>query len=111
MLDYRVETFLTAAKTLNYTTAAKLLHITQPAVSTHIRQLEEEYQTKLFEQKGKQLYLTENGHLFFQLASRMKNDDHHMRQHFLSDAAFQELSFGTTLTIADYCMKEPLTRL
>ena len=111
MLDYRVETFLTAAKTLNYTTAAKLLHITQPAVSTHIRQLEEEYQTKLFEQKGKQLNLTENGHLFFQLASRMKNDDHHMRQHFLSDAAFQELSFGTTLTIADYCMKEPLMRL
>lgn len=59
MFDYRIETFLMAAKTLNFTTAAKLLHITQPAVSMHIHQLEKEYQTTFFEQKGKQLYLTE----------------------------------------------------
>lgn len=41
MLDFRVETFLTVCKTMNYTTAANLLHITQPAVSGHIRFLEE----------------------------------------------------------------------
>lgn len=111
MLDYRVETFLTAAKTLNFTAAAKQLHITQPAVSTHIRQLEEDYQTKLFEQKGKQLTLTANGRRLFQIASRMKNDDHHLRQQFLSDPAIKELSFGTTLTIADYCIQDSLRRL
>ena len=111
MFDYRIDTFLMAAKTLNFTTAAKLLHITQPAVSMHIHQLEKEYQTTFFEQKGKQLYLTENGKMLFQIASRMKNDDHHMRQHFLKQETITELNFGTTLTISDYCISSSLKRL
>lgn len=48
MLDFRVETFLTAAETLNFTKTAALLNITQPAVSQHIKYLEREYDAKLF---------------------------------------------------------------
>ncbi|WP_075877624.1 LysR family transcriptional regulator [Merdibacter massiliensis] len=111
MFDYRIETFLAAAKTLNFTAAAKQLHITQPAVSTHIHQLEQEYQTKFFQQAGKQIQLTENGKLFFQVASRMKNDDRHMRQSFLSGKEIIELNFGTTLSIADYCLEKSFQKL
>ena len=32
MLDFRVETFLTVCRTMNYTRAAEELNITQPAV-------------------------------------------------------------------------------
>ncbi len=111
MFDFRMETFLVAAKTLNFTAAAKELHITQPAVSMHIHQLEEDYQTKFFEHKGKQIHLTENGKLLFQVASRMKNDDQHMRQHFQSKKEITELNFGTTLSIADFCLQHSLKKL
>ena len=36
MLDFRINTFLTVCKTMNFTKAASELHITQPAVSQHI---------------------------------------------------------------------------
>lgn len=39
MLDFRMETFLTVCKYMNFTHAAEALHLTQPAVSQHIRYL------------------------------------------------------------------------
>ena len=36
MQDFRVKTFLTVCRTLNYTRAAEELALTQPAVSQHI---------------------------------------------------------------------------
>ena len=48
MQDFRMETFLTVCKYLNYTKAAQELNLTQPAVSQHIRYLENFYQVQLF---------------------------------------------------------------
>ena len=48
MLDFRVETFLTVCRTMNYTRAAEELNITQPAVSQHIAHLERDYGVPLF---------------------------------------------------------------
>lgn len=42
MQDFRMETFLTVCKYLNYTKAAQELNLTQPAVSQHIRYLEKD---------------------------------------------------------------------
>ena len=47
MQDFRMETFLTVCKYLNYTKAAQELNLTQPAVSQHIRYLENFYQVQL----------------------------------------------------------------
>lgn len=59
MLDFRMDTFLAVCQCMNYTRAAEMLSITQPAVSQHIRYLEEEYQTKLFVQRGRRIELTD----------------------------------------------------
>ena len=56
MLDFRMETFVTVCKYMNYTKAANALHITQPAVSQHMRHIEEEYGVKLFEFQGKNCF-------------------------------------------------------
>ena len=80
MLDFRVKTFLTVCRTMNFTKAASLLHITQPAVSQHIHGLEEEYHTKFFLYEGKQLSLTEAGALFLQTAAAMQHDARHLRE-------------------------------
>ena len=52
MLDFRLKTFLTLCKAMNYTKTAEILHITQPAVSQHIKYLEEDYGVRLFNYKG-----------------------------------------------------------
>lgn len=53
--------FLLVAQTGNVTHAAPKVFITQSALTQSIKRLEKELQTKLFIQKGKQLYLTDDG--------------------------------------------------
>ena len=43
MLDFRMKTFLTVCRYMNFTRAADSLGLTQPAVSQHIGYLEKEY--------------------------------------------------------------------
>ena len=52
MLDYKIKTFLELCNVMNYRKTAENLNITQPGVTKHIKQLEEEYNCKLFEYKG-----------------------------------------------------------
>ena len=58
MIDYRLHTFLTVCRYMNYTKAARELFITQPAVSQHIRYLEKYYGVRLFDYRGKTLTLS-----------------------------------------------------
>ena len=43
------------------TQAADRLHMTQPSVSLAVQELEEHYQTLLFERLGRRLFITEAG--------------------------------------------------
>jgi DNA-binding transcriptional LysR family regulator len=61
----QLKVFEAVARHLNYTQAAHELHLTQPAVSMQIKQLEESVGLPLFEQMGKQTYLTEAGREMF----------------------------------------------
>lgn len=71
MIDFRLKTFLSVCRHLNYTRAAEEVHVTQPAVTQHIKFLEGEYGCTLFEYHGKQLLLTEKGRLLQQLANQL----------------------------------------
>ena len=53
--------FLAVAESGKMSLAAEQLFITQPSVSQAIRELEEHYQTLLFERLSKKLYITEDG--------------------------------------------------
>ncbi len=57
----QLKVFEAVARHLSYTLAARELHLSQPAVSMQIKQLEENTGIALFEQLGKQTYLTEAG--------------------------------------------------
>jgi DNA-binding transcriptional LysR family regulator len=109
MLDFRIETFLTACHLLNFTETAKELHITQPAVSQHIRFLEERYQVKLFSYEGKKLCLTEAGVLLRKAATTMMHDTIILRERLQSGARTKR-TFGATRTIGDYFMPDTLVR-
>ena len=64
MIDTRIVSFLTLIECKSYTKAAQQLHLTQPAISHQIRQLEEEFQVKIFHKSKKSLILTPEGCLY-----------------------------------------------
>lgn len=58
---HQLKVFETAARHGSFTKAAEELSITQPTVSSQVKQLSQSVGLPLFEQIGKQLYLTEAG--------------------------------------------------
>lgn len=57
----QLEIFMMVAEYLSVTAAAKALHLAQPTVSTQIAKLASALDVTLFEQVGKQMYLTDTG--------------------------------------------------
>lgn len=104
MLDHRIETFLTVCETKNYTRAAVQLSLTQPAVSQHIRYLEEYFNCKLFEMRGKQIHITSKGEEVYQLARLLKLNVEKFKEHLSEDVQDRELCLGATRTIGEYIM-------
>lgn len=109
MLDFRVSTFLTVCEYMNYTKAAEALHITQPAVTQHIHYLEKLYHIKLFQHDGKKLLLSPAGKILLRTASAIKSDEQFMKEQIsrLSPSGLA-LRFGTTMTIGEAVISEPL---
>ncbi|MDT8306002.1 MAG: LysR family transcriptional regulator [Anaerolineae bacterium] len=58
---HRLNIFLVAAETLNFSAAARQLHMTQPSVSQHIQALEQQFDQPLFYRHGRYVELTEGG--------------------------------------------------
>jgi LysR family glycine cleavage system transcriptional activator len=56
---YALRAFEAAARHLSFTRAAQELSISQSAVSRHVRTLEEHFECRLFERKGRNLHLSE----------------------------------------------------
>lgn len=110
MQDFRVETFLTVCRTMNYTRAAEALNITQPAVSQHIAFLEKAYGARLFDYHGKRLALTEAGELVRTALSTMAHDERLLRERVAAatSGARIDLSVGMTLTAGEYLVAAPL---
>ncbi len=57
MADRRLQVFYTVAKQLSFTKAAELLFMTQPAVTFQVKQLEEHFNTRLFERSHSKITL------------------------------------------------------
>ena len=106
MLDFRVETFLTVCRTMNFTRAAEQLHITQPAVSQHIHWLEQQYDVKLFSYRGKKLTLTDAGIKMQTAFTTIQNDLQSLAKNIKDQK--QTLSFGVTPTVGTYLIPKPL---
>jgi DNA-binding transcriptional LysR family regulator len=67
----RLQVFIQAADTLNFSKAAKMLNLSQPTVSHHIRSLEADMGVKLFHRDGPNLKLSETGRFLLPLARKL----------------------------------------
>lgn len=110
MLDFRMETFLTVCRYMNFTRASEKLNITQPAVSQHIRFLEKHYNTKLFRYEGKKLRLTGAGEILRNASLTMMHDEQSMQNEMQVTEKEAEIRFGATRTIGDSVMGSVLEK-
>jgi DNA-binding transcriptional LysR family regulator len=71
MADRRLQVFHTVARLLSFTKAAESLHMTQPAVTFQVRQLEEYFNTRLFDRTHNRISLTEAGKRVYEFSDRI----------------------------------------
>jgi DNA-binding transcriptional LysR family regulator len=106
MADRRLQVFHTVAKQLSFTKAAELLFMTQPAVTFQVKQLEEHFNTRLFERSHGKISLTPAGELALDYAERILNMTGEMEARIseLTGQISGPLLIGASTTIAEYML-------
>jgi DNA-binding transcriptional LysR family regulator len=110
MADRRLQVFYTVAKQLSFTKAAEQLFMTQPAVTFQVKQLEEQFNTRLFERSHGRIALTPAGRLVMDYAERVLTltEEMDMRVGELTGAVAGPLLLGASMTIAEYILPKIL---
>ncbi len=73
MADRRLQVFHTVAKVMSFTKAAETLHMTQPAVTFQVKQLEDFFNTRLFDRTHNKITLTDAGKVVYDYADKFLN--------------------------------------
>ena len=106
MADRRLQVFHTVARLLSFTKAAEALHMTQPAVTFQVRQLEEYFNTRLFDRTHNRITLTQVGEQVYKHAEKI------FEQYTLMENTVKEMTgeingvlmIGASTTIAEYLL-------
>lgn len=106
MADRRLQVFHTVARLLSFTKAAETLHMTQPAVTFQVRQLEEHFNTRLFDRTHNRISLTDAGKRVFEYSDRI------FELYSEMESAVREMTgdvsgilmIGASTTIAEYML-------
>ncbi|MCU7879636.1 MAG: LysR family transcriptional regulator [Candidatus Thiodiazotropha sp. (ex Lucinoma aequizonata)] len=106
MADRRLQVFHTVARLLSFTKAGESLHMTQPAVTFQVRQLEEHFNTRLFDRTHNRISLTEAGDRVFGYADRIFNlyADMENSVREMTGEIRGALTIGASTTIAEYML-------
>ena len=106
MADRRLQVFHTVARLLSFTKAATTLHMTQPAVTFQIRQLEDHFNTRLFDRTHNRISLTAAGEQVLRFADRIFELYAEMENSIrgLTGEISGALTIGASTTIAEYML-------
>lgn len=106
MSDRRLQVFHAVARLLSFTKAAEVLHMTQPAVTFQIRQLEEQFDTRLFDRAHNRVSLTEAGHVAFEYAETIFEKYSEMENAIreITGNISGSLTLGASTTISEYML-------
>ena len=106
MADRRLKIFHTVARLLNFTKAAEELHMTQPAVTFQIRQLEEQFNTRLFDRTHNKVTLTDVGKQVYSYSERILKLYEEMTRNIteMTGDVSGAVTLGASTTIAEYML-------
>ena len=110
MADRRLQVFHAVAKHLSFTKAAEALFMTQPAVTFQIRQLEEHFNTRLFDRAHGRIALTPAGQVALEYAERILGMSAELdtRLKEMSGQVAGPLLIGASTTIAEFLLPQVL---
>jgi DNA-binding transcriptional LysR family regulator len=110
MADRRLQVFHAVAKHLSFTKAAEALFMTQPAVTFQIRQLEEHFNTRLFDRAHGRSALTPAGQVALDYAERILGMSAELdtRLKEMSGQVAGPLLIGASTTIAEFLLPQVL---
>jgi DNA-binding transcriptional LysR family regulator len=106
MSDRRLQVFYTVARHLSFTKAADQLFMTQPAVTFQIKQLEEQFNARLFERSHGRIALTPAGRLVMDYAERILGLSGEMETRVaeMTGTTSGPLLLGASTTIAEFIL-------
>nr|VFK21187.1 MAG: DNA-binding transcriptional regulator, LysR family [Candidatus Kentron sp. LPFa]VFK34442.1 MAG: DNA-binding transcriptional regulator, LysR family [Candidatus Kentron sp. LPFa] len=106
MADRRLQVFHTVAKMLSFTKAAEALHMTQPAVTFQIHQIEEHFNTRLFDRTHHRITLTDVGRQVYEYSDKIFTIYTQMENRIrdITGHASNILILGASTTIAEYML-------
>ncbi|MFZ1909994.1 MAG: LysR family transcriptional regulator [Burkholderiales bacterium] len=110
MADRRLQVFHAVAKHLSFTKAAEALFMTQPAVTFQIKQLEEHFNTRLFERGHGRIALTSAGDIVLDYAERILglSTELDTRLKEMTGQIAGLLLVGASTTIAEFLLPQVL---
>jgi len=110
MADRRLQVFHAVAKHLSFTKGAEALFMTQPAVTFQIRQLEEQFNTRLFDRAHGSISLTPAGVVALEYAERILalSAELDTRLKEMSGQLAGPLLIGASTTIAEFLLPQVL---
>ncbi|MEW6687523.1 MAG: LysR family transcriptional regulator [Pseudomonadota bacterium] len=110
MADRRLQVFHAVAKHLSFTKAAEALFMTQPAVTFQIRQLEEHFDTRLFDRAHGRISLTAAGQVALEYAERILalSAELDTRLKEIGGQVAGPLLIGASTTIAEFLLPQIL---
>jgi DNA-binding transcriptional LysR family regulator len=110
MADSRLQVFHAVAKHLSFTKAADALFMTQPAVTFQIRQLEQQFNTRLFDRAQGRVTLTAAGQVALEFAERINalSAELEQRMQEMSGQLGGPLLIGASTTVAEYMLPRVL---
>jgi DNA-binding transcriptional LysR family regulator len=110
MADRRLQVFHAVAKQSSFTKAAETLFMTQPAVTFQIKQLEEHFNTRLFDRGHGKISLTPAGEVVLEYAERILSLSAELdtRISELTGEVQGLLLIGASMTIADFMLPRVL---
>ena len=106
MADRRLQVFHAVARQLSFTKAAEVLFMTQPAVTFQIKQLEEHFNTRLFDRGHGKISLTPAGEVVLEYAERILglSSEMDVRLTEMTGEIGGSLLVGASTTIAEYML-------
>jgi DNA-binding transcriptional LysR family regulator len=106
MADRRLQVFHAVAKQMSFTKAAETLFMTQPAVTFQIKQLEEHFNTRLFERGHGRISLTPAGEVVLEYAERILSLSAELdtRLREMTGRLSGPLLIGASTTIAEFLL-------
>jgi DNA-binding transcriptional LysR family regulator len=113
MADRRLQVFYAVARHLSFTKAAEQLFMTQPAVTFQVKQLEEQFNARLFERSHGRIALTPVGRLVMGYAERILalSEELDQRVADLTGTVAGPLLLGASTTIAEFMLPQILGEL